>query len=404
MRVLHVCETLPGGPATYLQELLPAQLRRYGTSRIGVLVPRDQLSHLPQEPGLQVHSFARAGRGLRSCLALSRSLLETIRAFEPDLVHAHCSFAGAVVRASKAICGWQAAIVYCAHCWAFDTYRESRLKPLYGVVERSLLPWTDAVINVSPHEELVLEAYGFPRDKIRCVVTGIAQGPPAQAPSGAGPLRLLFLGRFDRQKGLDLLLAQMRAVPPTLAEVNAVGASVLSHACERSRHPPNVTFSSWVERSQVPRLIADRDAVLMPSRWEGLPQVALEAMRAGRPVIASSRGPFPHLVEHERTGLLLDFEEDATLARALERHDRLAMARMGAAARRRFDTHYLASRMNEEMHAVYERVVQEARLRAGDVGQVGHRAAYVDRAGTALDGADVGSRVPSRLPAGRRRT
>jgi glycosyltransferase involved in cell wall biosynthesis len=403
MRVLHVCEILSGGPATYLQELLPAQLRRYGADRIGVLAPQDQLSHLPQEPGLKVHGYARAGRDLRSCLALSRSLLETIHAFEPDLVHAHCSFAGAVVRASKAICAWKAAVVYCAHCWAFDPYRESRLKPLYGILERALVPWTDALVNVSPHEQIVLACYGFPRDKIRCVVTGIAQDPPARPVSGSGPLRLLFLGRFDRQKGLDLLLAQMRAIPPALAELRVVGARVLNDTSREPDHAPNVTFGGWAQRSQVPGLIADHDAVVMPSRWEGFPQVALEAMRAGRAIIASSRGPFLHLVEHETTGVLLDFQEDGALARSLEQHDRPAMARMGVAARIRFDTHYLASRMNEEILQVYERIAKEARVGRGDPDEDSSHDALVNPIGNAIHGVRLRSPTASRFPAGRRR-
>ncbi len=64
-------------------------------------------------------------------------------------------------------------------------------------------------------------------------------------------------------------------------------------------------------------LIAGMDAILMPSLHEGFPNVALEAMALGVPVIASAVGELPHMLENGASGLVLDDVRPQTIARAL---------------------------------------------------------------------------------------
>ena len=66
-----------------------------------------------------------------------------------------------------------------------------------------------------------------------------------------------------------------------------------------------VDFIGWVAPDKVPELINSATIVLMPSRWEGLPSVALQASMMARPVLATSVGGLPEVVVHGETGLLV---------------------------------------------------------------------------------------------------
>jgi glycosyltransferase involved in cell wall biosynthesis len=99
------------------------------------------------------------------------------------------------------------------------------------------------------------------------------------------------IGRLDPQKGLDWLL---ELVPPVLADcprhdVLIVGegpqrAALLRQAASRGVGP-RVHFAGF--RADVPRILAASDVLALPSRWEGMPNVLLEAMAAGKPVVAT---------------------------------------------------------------------------------------------------------------------
>lgn len=102
----------------------------------------------------------------------------------------------------------------------------------------------------------------------------------------------LFLGRLDvRQKGIDTLLAAMRRHADRLAGWTFViiGAGEGAAACEELRHQLHgrveIRCVPWTERPQ--EALAAADLLLMPSRWEGVPLVMLEAMGHGLPILAS---------------------------------------------------------------------------------------------------------------------
>ncbi len=80
-----------------------------------------------------------------------------------------------------------------------------------------------------------------------------------------------------------------------------------------------ITAQLLGELDDIPCLLAAADALVLPSKSEGLPLVVMEAMAASTPVVATAVGGVPELVEHDRTGLLVPAEDDAALAAALGR-------------------------------------------------------------------------------------
>src|SRR5205814_7280998 len=101
----------------------------------------------------------------------------------------------------------------------------------------------------------------------------------------AGPL-VVCVGRLSRQKAQDVLLEAWPRVASAVpdATVALVGDGPEEPAL-RARNAPNVLFAGW--RDDVPDWLAAADVVAIPSRWEGLPLVVLEAMARGRSVVSA---------------------------------------------------------------------------------------------------------------------
>src|SRR5205823_12785948 len=108
-------------------------------------------------------------------------------------------------------------------------------------------------------------------------------------------------------------------------------------------------------RADVPVCLAAADIVALPSLREGLGVAALEAMAAGRPVVASRVGGLAEVVVHEETGLLVPPADPEALALALARltRDPGLCARLGAAGRARVLSHYTMTRMAAGTLACY---------------------------------------------------
>jgi glycosyltransferase involved in cell wall biosynthesis len=110
-------------------------------------------------------------------------------------------------------------------------------------------------------------------------------------------------------------------------------------------------------RDDAPLLLQAFDVLALPSLWEGLPMVVLEAMAAGCPVVASAVGGLPDVIEDRVSGRLVPPADPAALAFALadllsSDEERSALA---VAARARFDAHYSARFMVHSYEKLYRR-------------------------------------------------
>jgi glycosyltransferase involved in cell wall biosynthesis len=105
------------------------------------------------------------------------------------------------------------------------------------------------------------------------------------------------------------------------------------------------------------------DAFAMPSIWEGFGIVLLEAMAAGKPVVASRVATIPEVVVDGETGLLVPAGEAAALAEALASLalDPDLARRMGEAGRARLQRHFSVEKMVGDTELLYRELVEEAR-------------------------------------------
>lgn len=133
--------------------------------------------------------------------------------------------------------------------------------------------------------------------------------------------RLASLVRLEEVKGPDLAieaLAQLDDVRLIMVGAGSLEASLRSDAA-RLGVEDRVIFAGECEHKDVPRYLAASDLLLLPSRSEGQPNAVLEALSAQRPVVATSVGGVPELIEDGRQGALCAPEDPDALALAIGR-------------------------------------------------------------------------------------
>jgi glycosyltransferase involved in cell wall biosynthesis len=366
VRVLHVVETLPGGPAAYLDEVLSWQLRHLGSGRVALLAPAGQFGHLSPaaRDGLVEFAYPRSGRNPLALWRLHRALGRAIAGWRPELLHVHCSFAGVVARLARP----SVPLVYCAHGWAFSRETSPLLKSMYRWIERRLQARADAVLAISEHERAAAAAAGLDLTRITTVRHGLrplGQPSPSRTPRAVhAPLRLLFIGRFDRQKGLDWLLRTLATMSTDRVQLTVVGAPVVDAPPQLSPSP-GVRFTGWLTPPEVGEYLDQADALVVPSRWEGFGLVAIEAMRRGVPVLASNRGALPEVVAE--AGLVFDLERPHSLLEQLDALTPETLCELGRRGLSRFEREFSAERMNRQTLELYSaaRRVHAARTHTG---------------------------------------
>ncbi|WP_242623275.1 glycosyltransferase [Pseudonocardia sediminis] len=250
--------------------------------------PPGPLADRADAAGVRVRTW-NASRGPGpSVLAESRSLARIVREQDPDVVHLHSSKAGLAGR--LAIRG-RRPTVFQPHAWSFDAV-DGPVAAAARNWERLGARWTHRLLCVSDAERDAGRAAGVGGDTV-VVPNGVdtdrfTPAPPAPARAalglGDGPV-VLCAGRLALQKGQDLLLDAWGAVRAAVPDATLV---LLGDGPEaerwRAAHPdPSVLWRGSVE-DPAPYYAA-ADVLALPSRWEGMPLVALEALASGRPVV-----------------------------------------------------------------------------------------------------------------------
>jgi glycosyltransferase involved in cell wall biosynthesis len=203
------------------------------------------------------------------------------------------------------------------------------------------------------------EAYPSP-DRVEVIPNFLDVPPtPYVEPHGSD---VLYIGPADRHKGLAVLLAAWRQPPPG-ARLVVVGAGVGEVLDQIGPVVPRgpVEFAGRLVGEPVWQRLRAAALVVVPSVWpEPCPTVALEALAAGRPVVASRIGGLPDLVADGETGVLVPPADPGALARAitatLADRDRLAaMAKAARQSAEAFDTRAVVPRVVALYHEVVAR-------------------------------------------------
>ncbi len=251
------------------------------------------------------------------------------------------------------------------HVTSFHTLAEIKRRSLPGETdvperdgsERRIVREVDRIVVWTEHErDSLVDIYGADSGRVEVIPPGVdsARFRPLDAKESRrrlgidGGRLLLYVGRLERLKGVDILL---RAVA-TLEDAEDVELMVVGGAensPERARLERlacklgidgRVSFVGSVDQERLPQYYSAADICVLPSYYESFGLAALEAAACGRPVVASSVGGLPAIVRDGETGYLVQWRCPGPFVERLEillANEHLRRE-MGAAARRRAET------------------------------------------------------------------
>lgn len=315
----------------------------------------------------------RAIRPLRDLADLIR-LYRFFRANRYDLVQCHTS-KGALLGRAAARAAKVPAIIATAHGFAFNEHSSRLTIGAITLVERVAARWCDRITFVSEFHGRWAADLGIGRPSQHVVipngipdVTERIQHERAAARAGLGVTEDEFLvvanARLAPQKGLDVLIDALpkvvanasRPLRVVIAGDGPQRTALESMVRERSL---GQTVSLVGFRSDIPDLLQAADAIVLPSRWEGLSISLLEAMASARPIVTTRIGSNVEVTMDGRDALLVDRDDAESLAGALSRiiTEPTLASELAAGARAAYEQRYTDTAMNRSYVELYNELV-----------------------------------------------
>lgn len=314
VRILNIAESAHGGLGTYFSLIVDHGSERFAER---FLIP-DRHSRMVSAAA-RVRTFRHSGRNPVTIFRMVASVFSEFRSEPPDVSIFHAFFSIPALLLAR-VAYPSVPRIYIPHGWTTQQFRRNSLGwRLADLCERFACRLANRCVTVSVAELNFARDNGMP-GTYRLVMNAAAarslrpveNGEPRQSDD----VRLLYVGRLDRQKGVDLLL---RAYADAVVANPALRLRIIGEAARGKRDAARpasfpesygVEFLGWQPRDKLDDHYAWADALIAPSRWEAFGFVVPEAARHGTPSIASDRGGLPEAVKSSGDGIIFHLSED----------------------------------------------------------------------------------------------
>jgi glycosyltransferase involved in cell wall biosynthesis len=389
IRILRVIARLnTGGPALHVAYLANGlESRGYHTTLVAGRLARgeDSMAFVAEELGVEVVALRELHREISPVydpVAVAR-LVREIRRVRPHILHTHTAKAGAVGRAAALIAGDAAppVVVHTYHGHVLRGYFDPVLTQIFKETERALARHTTRLIAVGPEVRDDLVELGIaPPEKFSVIRLGIDLDSRVLMNGRREEQRRLFgiaddqfvvgwVGRMTSIKRLPDVLEAFKRLRELGVEATLclVGDGPDREAAERqakelgiARHVIGLGY-----QRDVSPYYALFDALVLTSANEGTPVVAIEALAAGRPVVATRVGGVPDVVSDGEDGFLVEVGDVDGIAGKLAQlaRDPELRRRFGDRGRERVLPRYRVERLVDDVDALYRELLSEQGLR-----------------------------------------
>ncbi|MCD7741494.1 MAG: glycosyltransferase family 4 protein [Ruminococcus sp.] len=263
------------------------------------------------------------------------ALRKLIKKYNPDIIYAHSSIAGALTR--MASIGLKKVCIYNPHGWAFNMKCSKKKQEAYILIERLLSAFCDRIICISEAErKSALNNKICGNDKLIVIYNGIdieGRDLSRSTPTSRKELSIPedayvigMVGRVSEQKAPDVFIKAAKYIKEeiTNAFFVIVGSGELEDNVRQyavmNGFSDSLEITGWVEDPQ--KYIRQFDVAMLLSRWEGFGLVIPEYMLEGKPVVATSVDAIPYIIENNSNGLLVDADDYKEAAKAVIRLSR----------------------------------------------------------------------------------
>jgi len=314
-------------------------------------------------------SFVSAPLNKKLNFRSRREIASLLRELKIDILHTHGGVAGLHGRIAARLAGTPA-IVHTLHGIHYLHYRNPLLRRLYVLLERRYSRFTDRLVLVCQSDLRRARRYRLaPEGKMTVILNGLDVRPMAKAADlarrrselGWTPGRPVVgtIARLHRQKGISHLLQASRRILKAVPETRIV---VVGDGPQSDRMRRDALRLGLGERclflgarEDATALLALFDIFVLPSLWEGLPFVLVEAAALGKPIVATAVDGVPEILEEGQTGLLVPPGDSEALANAVIRllRDKDEAGRLAEKARSLVPPRFPLRRMVERTQNLY---------------------------------------------------
>jgi glycosyltransferase involved in cell wall biosynthesis len=352
---------LIGGAQVHVRDLAAAVVR-HGHEAVILAGGSGPYMEAVRDAGVENVSLKHLGVPIRphlDALALGE-LCSELRHLKPDLISVHSSKAGVLGRVAGRVLGLP--VIHTAHGWSFTPGIPRRKASMYRWIERLAAPLASRIITVSEFDrQLALTHRLAPAERVVTVHNGMPDiGSGLAADPARSPARLVMIARFEPQKDHATLFRALREIGEPW-HLDLIGDGPLLDEAQAIVRDfgliDRVQF--WGQRLDVAQRLAEAQAAVLITNWEGFPRSILEAMRAGLPVVASGVGGVAESVQDGKTGFIVprgDVEALRVRLRQLLADPELRL-RMGRGGRERYEAHFTLEHTVEKTLAVYEQTL-----------------------------------------------
>jgi glycosyltransferase involved in cell wall biosynthesis len=368
MNVLHVISALPvGGVENQLCLVLKSYDRARVLPCVCSLSDKGEVGKEIEAAGIEVVNLNRLRHGFD--WSIVKELAQIIRHRDIAVVRTHQYHANLYGRLAAWLCRVPCIVPSIHNVYTRD--RKIHRRVLNNILGRV----SDRVIAVSGAvKDDVIAFDGISPDKITVLYNGVEEGRFAGVDT-AGARSVLGIpedgivvgtvGRLTHQKGQKYLLEAMPAVlkefPGALLLVVGDGPAVngLRELVKQAGLDGSVIFTG--SRRDVPAMLAAMDIFVFPSLWEGLPNALIEAMAAGKTIIATDIKPNREVLGHEQAGVFVPCEDSTAIAAGITQllRDRGLASRLAYAAQKRALATFTISRTVSAYTDLFEEILNK---------------------------------------------
>lgn len=367
IRILHVAQAA-GGVDRYIRMLL----KYLDKEKFENILVCSQDFHEEDYRDL-VDSFeqvemtrAIGGRDLKAI----KGVRALIKKYNPDIVYAHSSKAGAIARAADI--GLRNRCVYNPHGWAFNMRCSAKKKAMYTAIEKIAAPFCDKIICISDAEkQSALDKKICREDKLQVIFNGVDIESYENGVRGAIKRKDLnipedafvvgMVGRMSPQKAPDVFVKMAKQVKDEIPNAHFIIVGNGNQEDEIRKYAEDNGFSNslhitgWVDNPM--SYVELFDVACLLSRWEGFGLALPEYMMAGKPIVASRVDAIPNIIRNGENGLLVEVDDDIGASKAVLRILREDGLRKKIVAQGLEDVHnrFNARRVSEEHSKLFNK-------------------------------------------------
>lgn len=360
-----ITELDPGGAERMLTELVTRLDRSEWKPHVFCLGPEAHFAKVLRDRQIPVTCFS--ARGMKSAPRILWQWTRELRRFRPEILYPWLFHANLLGRMAGRLAGVPHILsgIRVAekrnrwHGW-WDR-RTNYLVEKNVCVSRGVADFMEHTVGLDPRKTVVIPnaVDGARFEQVT---------PTDLTPFGipASSRVLITIGRLEPQKGVDVLLAAVPGITSRYPDVQflIVGDGPDRAALEQQARRLNIADRVYFlgHRDDVPALLAASTALILPSRWEGMPNVVLEAMAAGKAIVASEVEGTAELVSPGINGWLLPPEDPQLLAEAVVRllSDPEAPDRMGCESQRLYNERFTMDRFVESHAELFRKLLSPA--------------------------------------------